>query len=102
MNYKEYKVMIMEVIESLNHEIYGAAERNSHKDILVNYPDQRLEYCKGWSTYWLAPKLEEELKELKENPSPKEIGDVVWVLAMMLDQILTSTSCTNNEVKKDD
>ena len=99
MNKKEHDLMVMEVVESLNNTIYDAAERNSYKDIFIKYPE-RLEYCKGWATYNLTPKLDEELKELRNNPSPKEIGDVAWVLAMMLDQLLSCTKEIVSDIKE--
>ncbi len=49
----------------------------------------------------------EECDEVLNDPSPEEIGDLAWVLAMMLDQALSSTKGEDSplmqkSVEKDD
>jgi hypothetical protein len=83
-NREEYEVMINDVIADFTEVVFAAAERNRYKDAM-DYPATR--FIKGWKGFDLREKLLEEFKEVVEKPSTREIGDLGWVLAMMLDQI---------------
>lgn len=93
MNTDEYEDMINTAIEELTEVMFAAADRNYYKDRriyayrLPNNQDPLYNYVKGWEGFDLKPKLLEEFKEVIENPCAREIGDLAWVLAMMLDQI---------------
>lgn len=92
MNELEYEAMIEETISNLTNQIHKAAERNSHKDIRYNYrygEEFKVAYLiKGWEGFDFRPKFLEELKEVVEDPNPSELGDLGWVLAMMLDNLV--------------
>lgn len=93
MNLEEYEDMINTAVEELTEVMFAAAERNQYKDKkiyayrLPNKQDPLYTYVKGWDGFDLRPKLLEEFKEVIENPCYREIGDLAWVLAMMLDQL---------------
>ena len=91
MNRNEYNRMIYAVVDSLRAEALAAAERNEHKDIEAhNQRGNPSQWCKGWEGYPLETKFLEEVVEVIRKPHDvKEIGDLAWGLAMMLDQINT-------------
>ena len=67
----------------------SAAQRNVFKD----YNSFLDEYEKGWKNFDLAKKLQEEADEVLRNPTNKhELGDVAWVIAMMLDKTAAGES----------
>jgi hypothetical protein len=80
-NQEEYEIMINDVIADFTEVVFAAAERNRYKD------QRGLQLVKGWEGFDLRGKLLEEFKEVVEKPCTREIGDLGWVLAMMLDQI---------------
>jgi hypothetical protein len=91
MNSDEYEDMINTAIEELTEVMFAAADRNHYKD------RRGSEFVKGWEGFDLKPKLLEEYNEVVENPCSKEIGDLAWVLAMMLDQIRHSASISKEQ-----
>jgi hypothetical protein len=103
MNSEEYEDMINTAIEELTEVMFAAADRNHYKDRriyayrLPNNQDPLYNYVKGWEGFDLKPKLLEEYNEVVENPCSKEIGDLAWVLAMMLDQIRHSPSISKSD-----
>ena len=89
MNLSEYAAMVEKVADDLKAEALAAAERNSHKDVEShNSRGHPSRWCKGWEGYPLEAKFLEEVAEVIRNPRDAgELGDLAWVLAMMLDQI---------------
>jgi NTP pyrophosphatase (non-canonical NTP hydrolase) len=86
MNLEEWKHMIEDTVDSLMMQTYAAAERNQYKD-QRGYGN----WIRGWEGFDLNEKLKEEVAEVLQNPTPKELGDVAWVIAMMLDQAYSSS-----------
>ena len=83
MNFSEYQSLIEQMCARLARCARSAAYRNSSKD----YNRHLDEYEKGWENFDLANTLEEETVEVVGNPTNEhELGDVAWVIAMMLDQ----------------
>jgi len=105
MNTEEYEVMINDLIADFTEVIFAAAERNHYKDERKywRYSDSppAIVMVKGWVGFDLKDKLKEEVDEVLENPSHKEIGDVAWVLAMMLDQLNTRSPTISLELNNE-
>lgn len=88
MNYAEYFEMRRKVLHEASDAMEDASHRNEHKDKMSPpIADWPREYRKGWMGFDLSNKLREEVAEVLEKPTRQELGDVMWVCAMMLDQI---------------
>jgi hypothetical protein len=81
-NREDYEVMITDLIADFTEAVCFAAERNGYKDRRKD-----ASWVRGWHGFDLTDKLREEVEEVLQKPSISEIGDVGWVLAMMLDQL---------------
>lgn len=88
MSLEDYEVMISDMVEAFTRSIFAAAERNRYKDRRGGVPE--FTYVKGWEGFDLRSKLLEEFKEVVKDPSVHELGDLGWVLVMMLDQAADS------------
>ena len=89
MMYAEYFDLRREVLHKASDAMEDAARRNEFKDqdrgpILLDMPPQ---YRIGWKGFDLRNKLREEVDEVLESPTRDELGDVMWVCAMMLDSL---------------
>ncbi len=89
MNYAEYSEMRRRLLHDAADAMEDAALRNEYKDEQKGPPmfDWPSTYKTGWRGWDMKPKLREEVTEVLENPSEAELGDVMWVCAMMLDQL---------------
>lgn len=89
MNYAKYYEVRRQVLHGASDAMEDAAKRNEYKDErqgppMLGWPST---YVVGWRGCDLKPKLMEEVDEVLRKPSRDELGDVMWVCAMILDQL---------------